>query len=158
MDTKSLSIIQKVIIGIIAVIAAFFYISIMKNEEAGGAINGMLYFTYFVLGVTLLGTILVWFKDILMHPKKLKQTGIFDALFLLIVVIARYFASDKGVRYSNGLEIDANTSKWVDTGLFTFYILAAVAILLMFLSPVLPMIGGKNNNEVVEEEIIENEE
>jgi preprotein translocase subunit SecY len=162
MDSKNLNILQKIIVIVIAAIAAFFYISIMKNtDEAGGSIDGMLRFTYIILVIALIGTVLVWLKDILLHPKKLIQTLIFVGIFVLIVLFAKYgLASNEPVQYANGMKIDGNTSNWVDTGLFTFYILAAIAILLMFLSPVLSLVSGNGSNasDVIEEEYNDNEE
>jgi len=160
MNSKTLSLIQKIIVIVIAVIAAFFYINIMKNpEEAGGSIDGMLRFTYFILVLTLIGAALVWLKDILSNPKKLMQTLIFVGLFALVVLVAKYMlASNQPVDFSSKLHIDANTSNWVDTGLYTFYILAAVAILLMFLSPVLSLMGGGHKAVEAVEEVFEDDD
>ena len=165
MNNKSLNLIQKLIFIVIAAIAAYFYIMILINKEDTKALsaplNGMLNFTYVILVLTLVGAVLVWLKDIITHPKKLMQTLIFVGLFALVVLIAKYaLASNKAVTYSPSLSIDANTSNWVDTGLYTFYILAAIAILLMFLSPVFSLIGGGTSKAVqeVEEEILEDEE
>jgi len=160
MNSKTLSLIQKIIVIAIAAIAAFFYISIMKNtEEAGGSIDSMLKFTYFILVLALIGTVLVWLKDIISHPKKLMQTLIFVGLFALVVLIAKFvLASKEAVDFTPTLHVDAKTSNWVDTGLYTFYILGAVAILLMFLSPVLSALGAGNKSvatTTVEEEVEE---
>ena len=154
---KSLSLTNKIIVGIIAAIGLFFYIMIMKDtEDAGAYIDGMLKFTYVVLAITLLASVWVWFKEMLSHPEKLKQTGLVTILFLVIVAIAKYvFASNQPVHYKPNINVDATTSNWVDTGLYTFYILGTVAVLLMFLSPVLSGIGmggNKASEEVIEEE------
>ncbi len=153
MDSKTLNLIQKIIVVVIALIAAIYYISIMKaGEGETGSIDGMLRFTYIILVIALIGTVLVWLKDLIMHPKKLMQTLIFVGVFVVIVLFAKYgLASDEAVQYSNGMKIDANTSNWVDTGLFTFYILAVIAILLMFLSPVFSMFSGGKSTAVAEE-------
>ena len=143
MENK-INLILKIIVGVIAIIALYFYVSIMKNpEEAGGAIDSMLRFTYVVLVLALIATILVWLQDIISHPKKLMQTLVFVGLFALVVLIAKYaLASNEAVDYYPNIHVDAHTSNWVDTGLFTFYILAFAAIALMFLSPVLSLLGG----------------
>jgi len=155
MDNKTLSLIQKIIFIVIAAIAAYFYIMILINKEDPDALsaplNGMLRFTYVILVLTLVGAALVWLKDIITHPKKLMQTLIFVGLFALVVLVAKYaLASNEPVKYSPSLSIDANTSNWVDTGLFTFYILAGIAILLMILSPVLSIMGSGNRKIVHE--------
>ena len=156
MENKSLSLTNKIIVGIIAVIGLIFYIMIMKDtEDAGGYIDGMLKFTYAVLAFTLLASVWVWFKEMLSHPEKLKQTALVTVLFLVIVAIAKYvLASNQPAHYKPNINVDAATSNWVDTGLYTFYILGTIAVLLMFLSPVLSGIGmGKNKaSEEYEEE------
>ncbi len=164
MDSKTLSLFQKIIVGVIAAIALYFYISIMRNtEEADGSIDGMLRFTYVVLALALIASVIVWLKDIITNPKKLMQTLVFVGLFALVVLIAKYvLASNEPVDYYPNIHVDANTSNWVDTGLYTFYILGFIAIALMFLSPVLSLIGsgGSSSSSAVEEsdEVEEDEE
>ncbi len=150
---KKISLTNKIIVGIIAVIGLIFYIMIMKDtEDADGYIDGMLKFTYVVLAFTLLASVWVWFKEMLSHPEKLKQTALVTVLFLLIVAIAKYvLASNQPVHYNPNIDVDATTSNWVDTGLYTFYILGTIAVLLMFLSPVLSGIGMGGSNKVSEE-------
>ncbi len=154
MDNKTLSLLQKIIVGIIAIVALYFYVSIMRNtEEADGSIDAMLRFTYVVLVLALIATVLVWLKDIVSHPKKLMQTLIFVGLFALVVLIAKFgLASNEAVDYYPNIHVDANTSNWVDTGLYTFYILGFAAIALMFLSPVLSLISGGSASATSDEE------
>jgi len=154
MESKTLSLIQKIIVVVIALIAAFYYISIMNStNEDTGSIDGMMRFTYIILVIALIGTVLVWLKDLIMHPKKLVQTLVFAAIFLIIILFAKYgLASNSPEHYANGISINATTSNWVDTGLYTFYILAVIAILLMILSPVFTLMGaGKSNNVAIDE-------
>jgi len=92
--------------------------------------------------------------DVISHPEKLKQTGVVTSVFLLVVVVSKFaFASSKPEQLTSKISIDGNTSSWIDTGLYTFYILGFLAILLMFLSPFLSGFGGKSSNveELVEE-------
>jgi len=160
MNSKTLSLIQKIIVIVIAVIAVFFYVKIMKNpEEAGGYIDNMLRFTYVVLALALLGTVLVWIKDIVTNPKNLMQMLVYLGLFALVVLIAKFvLASNEPVVYGSKLKIDAETSNWVDTGLYTFYILAVIAILLMLLSPVLSLVGGGHKAVEAVEEVFEDDD
>ena len=152
MNSK-ITLINKIIVGIIAVIGLIFYIMIMKDSDnAGGAIDGMLKFTYFVLLIAVLASIWVWLKEMVSHPGKLKQTAIVTIIFLLIVAIAKYgLASNKAEHYYPNIDVDPVTSNWVDTGLYTFYILGTIAVLLMFLSPVLSAIGQKRAAALEEE-------
>ena len=157
---KKISLTSKIIVGVIAVIGLIFFIMIMKDtEEAGGSIDGMLKFTYLVLVVTVVASVWVWFKEMLSHPEKLKQTAIVTVIFFVIVAIAKFvLASNKAEHYYPNIDVDAKTSGWVDAGLYTFYILGTIAVLLMFLSPVLSSIGGKKAVEVEYEEEYESED
>lgn len=160
MENKKITLITKIIVGIIAVVGLIFYIMIMQNpDNADTAIDYMLNFTYIVLGFAVLLTFWVWLKELLSHPQKLKETAIVSIIFLGIVLFAKYvLASNQPEHYYPNINIDATTSNWVDTGLYTFYILGAIAVLLMFLSPLLSKLaesGSKSsNNEDMTEEAI----
>ncbi len=151
---NKITLINKIIVGIIAVIGLIFYIMIMKDSDnAGGAIDGMIKFTYFVLLIAVLASIWVWLKEMISHPEKLKRTAIVTIIFLAIVAIAKYvLASNEAEHYYPNIDVDAVTSNWVDTGLYTFYILGTIAVLLMFLSPVLSLAGEKRTGSVEEYE------
>lgn len=169
MKNKNIKYIGMGIIGILALIALFFFVSIAKDvDNAGGAIDGFISYTFFVLAIAVLATVAAWLMDVIAHPSKLKQTGVAAIAFLVVVGIAKFaFASNKGEQLTSKLFVDAKTSNWIDTGLYTFYILAIIAILLVFLSPVLTSFGGKSSLAVEEladdveelaEEISEDEE
>jgi len=152
MKDQKLNLINKIIVGVIAVIGAILYFLIMKNSDNDGVIDMMLNFTKLVLLIAVLVSVWVWFKEMLSHPAKLKQTAIVTVIFLAIVLFSKYvLASNQPAHYYPNIDVDANTSNWVDTGLYTFYILGTFAILLMFLSPVLSMIGGGKSSSKDEE-------
>jgi len=159
MKDKNLTLINKIIVGVIAIIGVILYFMIMKDpDNADGIINTMLRFTYLVLAFAVIVSVLVWFKEMLSHPAKLKQTVIVTVIFLAIVLFAKYvLASNQPVHYFPNIDVDAKTSNWVDTGLYSFYILGTIAVLLMFLSPVLSMFGSGNgsssNNKHMEEAV-----
>ncbi len=159
MENKTLNLITKIIVGLIAIVGFILFVMIMKDtENAGGVIDAMLNFTYLVLAIAVVASVWVWFKELISHPEKLKQTALVTIAFLAVVAIAKFvFASNEPVHYYPNINVDANTSNWVDTGLFTFYILGTVAVLLMFLSPVLSMLGGNKAQAVADEEIYDNE-
>ncbi len=162
MENKTISLTNKIIVGLIALVGLVLYIMIMKDpDNADSAINAMLNFTYFVLGFAVLVSLWVWFKEMLTQPGKLKETAIVTIIFLIIVAIAKYgLASNQPAHYYPNINVDAATSNWVDTGLYTFYILGTIAVLVMFLSPVLSMVasGSKSSSEAYEEEEEEIEE
>jgi uncharacterized membrane protein len=154
MENKTLNLINKIIVGVIAVVGTILYFMIMKDpDNADGIIDTILNFTYFVLAFAVIVSVWVWFKEMLSHPEKLKQTAIVTVIFLAIVLFSKYvLASNQPAHYYPNINVDATTSNWVDTGLYTFYILGTIAVLLMFLSPVLSMIGGGNGSSNDEEQ------
>ncbi len=170
MENKTIKYLRTALVLIIALLAGLFFVQILTNTGDGemndalqGAINGMFYVTYVVLAVTTLMAVFVWFAELFTHKKKLVEFIISAGLFLLVILVAKYaLASNEPVTYNSNLKIDASTSNWVDTGLFTFYILAVIAILSAFLSPILTsFVSGGNKKEFEEipiEEIEEEEE
>ena len=159
---KIISLISIIVIGIIAIVGLALFVMIMTDSKIVGddPIDLMIKFTYLVIAITVLAAIFVWVKEMIFHPKKLKQTAISTVIFLAVVAIAKFvLASNKPEHYYPHIDVDGNTSGWVDTGLYTFYILGTIAVLLMFLSPVLSGLGGKNNTvEEFEEEYEDNDE
>ncbi len=164
MDNKTLKYIRTGLVLVIALISLVFFVQILTNggeteadqASLSSAINGLFSVTYVVLIIALILTVLAWLTELISHPKKLVQFLIAAGLFIVVILIAKYvLASSDPVNYGK-LHIDGSTSNWVDTGLYTFYILGAIALLLMFLSPVLSMIGIGGGN-ASEEEYLEEE-
>ncbi len=170
MENKTIKYLRTALVLIIALLAGLFFVKILTNTGDGemndalqGAINGMFYVTYIVFAVTAVMAVLVWFAELFTSKKKMLEFLISAGLFLLVILIAKYaLASNEPVTYNSNLKIDASTSNWIDTGLFTFYILAVIAILSAFLSPILTsFVSGGNKKEFEEipiEEIEEEEE
>jgi NADH:ubiquinone oxidoreductase subunit 6 (subunit J) len=165
MENKTFNIIRKVLVLVIAVIALLFFVQILINSGDGevndalqGAIDGLFYVTYVVLASTVLMAVFVWFAELFTHKKKLVEFGISAGLFIMVILIAKYvLASNDPVTYNSNLKIDAATSNWVDTGLFTFYILGVIAILSIVLSPLLTGFGSWGSEKKLEEIPIEDE-
>ena len=167
MENKTFKIIRNVLVLVIAVIALLFFVQIVinysgdekMNDALKGAINGLFYVTYVVLAATVLMAVFVWFAELFTHKKKLVEFIISAALFLMVILIAKYvLASNEPVTYNSNLKVDANTSNWVDTGLFTFYILAVIAILSILLSPLLTGFGAWGSDKELEEVPLKDEE
>ncbi len=160
MENKTLTLITKIIVGAIAIIGLVLFIMIMKDpDNADRAIDAMLNFTYLVLAFAVIASVWVWLKDLLSHPEKLKQTVFVTVIFLGIVAFSKYvLASNQPVHYYPNINVDATTSNWVDTGLYTFYILGTIAVLLMLFSPVLSVLGSGSSSGASEEEYEEDAE
>jgi hypothetical protein len=80
----------------------------------------------------LIFTLLGLFSD----PAKLKKAAISVGLFLVVVVISYLISDGIETPLKDGEVLSASASRWVGTGIRTFYILASVAIGLMLFSGV----------------------
>ena len=165
MDNKTFKLIRTVLVFAIALIALLFFVQIVAksggeiSDSLEGAINGLFYVTYVVLAVAVLMSVFLWFSELFSHKKKLVEFAISAALFLMVVLIAKYvLASNEPVTYSPTLKIDGNTSNWVDTGLYTFYMMAIIAILSILLSPLLTGFGAWGSNKELEEVPLKDED
>ncbi len=165
MENKTLKLIRNGLVLVIALIALFFFVRVVSNsgdtvnDALNGAMNGMLYFTYIVLAAATLMAVFIWFAEMFSHPKKLVEFLISAGLFLLVVLVAKFaLASNSPIKYSESLQIDGSTSNWIDTGLYTFYILATIAILAMILSPLLSGLGAGGSIKPEEIPLEDNED
>lgn len=97
--------------------------------------------TLVVFVITILATLIAVFSTLAKNPGGLKNTAIGIVAFLVILAIGYVFASGVETPLKDGEMLSASGSKWVGTGLYTFYVLAAIAVGLMFLSGIRKLIG-----------------
>jgi len=130
------------IIRIVVLILSLIGIALLATILTGNQDTISTYMTiaYVVLGIAILFTLLFSFAQLFTHKDTLKKTLISLGLFVLVIVIS--YALSEGVEvYKDGvLVVSESGSKWVGTGLRTFYILTFVAIGLMIYSGVKKLI------------------
>ncbi len=97
--------------------------------------------TLVIFVVTLIATLIAVFSTMAKNPKSLKNTAIGLIAFLIIVGLGFVLADGVETPMKDGEVLSASGSKWVGAGLYTFYVLAAVAVGLMFLSGIKKLIG-----------------
>ncbi|MEW7277689.1 hypothetical protein ABW636_03750 [Aquimarina sp. 2201CG1-2-11] len=97
--------------------------------------------TLVIFVVTLIATLIAVFSTMAKNPKSLKNTAIGLVAFLIIVGLGFVLADGVETPMKDGEVLSASGSKWVGAGLYTFYVLAAVAVGLMFLSGIKKLIG-----------------
>lgn len=128
-----------IILGIIGCV--YLGMVIGKGDEAIEAaakvgdtkiVGGFLYVAYVIAAITLL-LVLVFVLRAL-ATGDIKRTFIPIGVFLLIILISYIIADGTPIQLREGDSLSAGGAKWVDTGLFVFYITAAIAILSMILS------------------------
>lgn len=124
------------IIAALLGIAGIVYLGMVigKGDEAirasGDAlVGGFLYVTYITGFITLLLVVIFVIRGLV--TGNVKRTVIPIVAFLVIVLVAYMFADGTPMQLREGDTLSASGAKWVDTGLFVFYISAAIAIVSM---------------------------
>jgi hypothetical protein len=140
--TKILNIV-KIVIG---VLAAILFVRIMiESDDAikdsadlqNSLISPDLYLSYIVLGITVV--LVLAFTLIGVFKGNIKKTLISVGLFAVVVLISYFaLAGDFGVGrpISDTETLSESGAKWIGAGLYTFYILALVAVASMFVSTI----------------------
>lgn len=133
----------KIIIGILA--AVFFVRIMIESDDAikdqaslqTSLISPDLYLAYIILGITVLLVLIFTIVGILRG--NIKKTLISVGLFAVVILVSYFgFAGDFGMGFeiSDTETLSLSGAKWIGTGLYSFYILALVAILAMVVSTV----------------------
>jgi predicted small integral membrane protein len=124
----------KILVIVASLLAVIFWATIaFSSEEEGGMITPMIYVAFAVLAVAIVLVLLYTVKNLASKKGELKKTFISVGAFLGVILVAFLLADSTPVTVG-GEEFSTTTSKMVSTGLNTFYIVATVAIALMFLT------------------------
>jgi len=136
----------KIFSAIIGVLAAFFLLRIIGTGDDDikmaasmgdfGAVSPLVELARIVLLITILVTLIFTLLGLFSDPAKLKKAAISVGLFLVVVVISFLISDGIETPLKDGEVLSASASRWVGTGIRTFYILASVAIGLMLFSGV----------------------
>ena len=126
------------IIGLILSVvgAAILGMIIMKGDdvikETGSGVDGFLYTAYIIFVLVLISVVVFGFKGLM--SGNIKNTLITIGSFILIVALSYGLADSNQLTLANGELLSEANSKWIGAGLYTFYILAIVAIGSMIVS------------------------
>ena len=85
---------------------------------------------FLAVAITLIFSLRGLFSDI----KKLKKAGISIGFFLLVIIISFFLSEGVETPMKDGEFLSASGSKWVETGIRIFYLLATIAVGLMVYS------------------------
>lgn len=143
MNIQKITTIVALILGVLGLI---FQVTILSKGDdviemsglAGdfSAVSPMITLALFILGAVVLITLVSSFAALASNPAKLKKAGISVAAFLVVVLISFLFSEGVETPLKDGEVLSASGSRWVGTGLRTFYILAVVAVGAMVFSGV----------------------
>src|SRR5690554_483823 len=117
--------ILKIIALLLSVAGVIFLAMIIgKGDEAvaatGEGVDGFLYVAYITFAITILFVLVFVLKGLL--SGNIKNTLISIGAFALIVIISYVLADGTPMQLREGDTLSASGSKWVDTGLYVFYI------------------------------------
>jgi len=136
----------KIISAVIGLIAAFFLLRIISTGDEHikmaasmgdfGAVSPLVELARIVLLITVAVTLLFTLRGLFSDFSKLKKAGISIGLFLLVVVLSYLLSEGVETPLKDGEVLSESGSRWVGTGIRTFYILSIVAIGLMLFSGV----------------------
>lgn len=123
--------ILKIIALLLSVAGIIFLAMIIAKGDAevtatGAGIDGFLYVAYITFAIPILFVLFFVFKGLL--SGNIKNTLISIGIFVGIVLISYVLADGTPMQLREGESLSASGSKWVDTGLYVFYILGILAI------------------------------
>jgi len=120
------------IVALLLSVAGIIFLAMIISKgdtvvtETGAGVDGYLYVAYITFAITIIFVLFFVLKGV--FEGNIKNTLISIGAFLLVVVISYVLADDTPMAMQEGEMLSESGSKWVDTGLYTFYILAIVAI------------------------------
>ena len=140
----------KIISAIISVLAAFFLLRIIGTGDDDikmaatmgdfSAVSPLVELARIVIFITIATTVIFSLLGLFSDRTKLKKAAISIGLFLCVIGISFVLSEGVETPLKDGEVLSASGSKWVGTGIRTFYILAVIAISLMIFSGVTKII------------------
>jgi len=104
--------------------------SIKMNALAGdyGIVSTMVFLAIVILIITVALTLMFSFSNLAADKSKLRKAMISVGAFIAIVLIAFLFSSGTETSLKDGDMLSASGSRWIETGLRTFYFLVFIAV------------------------------
>ena len=93
-----------------------------------GVVSTMVTLALLVLAITIILTLVFSFGNLASDGKKLKKALISIGVFAAVVLIAFLFSSGSETPLKDGNMLSAAGSRWIETGLRTFYFLVFIAV------------------------------
>ena len=93
-----------------------------------GVVSTMVILALLVLAITVILTLVFSFGNLASDGKKLKKALISIGAFAAVVLIAFLFSSGLETPLKDGNMLSAAGSRWIETGLRTFYFLVFIAV------------------------------
>ena len=140
----------KIISAIISVLAAFFLLRIIGTGDDDikmaatmgefSAVSPLVELARIVIFITIATTLIFSLLGLFSDRAKLKKAAISVGLFLCVIGISYVLSEGVETPLKDGEVLSSSGSRWVGTGIRTFYILAVIAVSLMIFSGVTKII------------------
>lgn len=136
----------KIVAFILSILGAIWLLRIILAGDAeieaspdlqDSLVTPFIYITYATLAIILVSVVVFVLKNILTNPKTFKNALIGIVIFLAVVGISFGIASGEETPIGDDGEVlSATAVRWVEAGLYVFYILAVLAVGAMVFSGV----------------------
>ena len=129
--------ILKIIALILSVLGAIWLVRIILAGDTAitdsadlqdSLVTPFILIAYATIAIAIVFVLVFVLKNLFSSGSSLKSTLIGLGAFLAVVVISYVLASGEEVQLRDGEVLSASASRWVEAGIYAFYILAIVAI------------------------------
>jgi uncharacterized membrane protein len=132
MNLHKVTKIAAIVISILSLVALGGLMATSDSED-NSWISPLIYLSYVILLACVVVVVIYILKNLFSNKENLKKTLIYIGVFFGVVLLSFILADGSEIKSaSNEVIASESTSKWVSTGLNTFYLLAIVAIGTMF--------------------------
>ncbi|MAW93608.1 MULTISPECIES: hypothetical protein [unclassified Leeuwenhoekiella] len=137
--------ILKIVALILSVLGAIWLVRILLAGDTAitdsadlqsSLVTPFIYIAYLTIAIAIVFVLVFVLKNLFSSGSSLKSTLIGLGAFLAVVVISYVLASGEEVAMRDGEVLSASASRWVEAGIYMFYILALIAIGAMVFSGV----------------------
>ena len=99
-----------------------------------GKVSALVNLARIVISLSVVITLIFSLRGLFSDIKKLKKAAISVGFFLIVIMISFFLSDGVETPMKDGEFLSAIGSKWVETGIRTFYLLATIALGLMIYS------------------------
>lgn len=131
----------KYILYVLFAVSLVFIISFFVNQEA--TLDAFLYYTYILVGIAILSTLILPLVNLKSNSKGLKRMLMTFILTVLFVGISYALASGDPLVVKINVEASSGTLKLTDAGLILTYILSAGAIFAILSGGIIKIIRNR---------------
>jgi membrane protease YdiL (CAAX protease family) len=134
---KFLKIVLKIVSAALGILGLVFLAMILNQGDDSiemgddGIVSSIIYLAFVVLGIAVLSTILFSLLNLFSSKEKFKKSIISILSFGSVIALAFFLSEGVETPMQDGEVLSENASRWVETGIRTFYILVIVAAVIM---------------------------